>query len=425
MKLNTISFSTIVKCMILLWSTAQPLGTFAQGRTFTLDEAIDAAIKGNAGLRSVALDVDVQKQYKKVATEVPKTQAMLMYGQYNSLNKDNNVTITQSIPFPTVFTSQAKLGKLRILNSEYRRAASENELVYQVKQVYHHLQYLMAVRRLLQRQDSIFSDLVRISSLQLTTGEGTLLQKTSAETRYNEVQNLLHQNEADSKTFGTQLQILLNAETAVSVVEVSYQPLSAPMMSDSSQVNTNPQLSYHRSLHDVALQEKRVESNKALPDLTVGYFNQTLIGFQQQLDGTDRYFSSNDRFSGLMVGVAIPIWFVPTKARVKASALRAESERYNFTYFEKQLRGEWHRAIQQFTKHQNSLDYYMKSALPNARLILKQSLLAYKAGDISQAEYRLNLQQSLAIEDGYLQTVLQYNHDVIELEYLSGKYSKN
>ena len=190
-------------------------------------------------------------------------------------------------------------------------------------------------------------------------------------------------------------------------------------------VDKNPLLAYQRSLADVALQEKRVEANKALPDLMFGYFNQTLTGYQRAYNGTEQYYDSKYRFNGFMAGVAIPLWFLPNHARVRSTAIRAESMQYGSNYFEKQLYGQWQKAIQEFYKNNNSLDYYIKSALPNAKLILRQSQLAYKTGEITQAEYRLNLQQALSIEEGYLQSLFQFNQSIITLEFLSGQNSKN
>ena len=397
-----------------------PSPTQAQSIPVSLDEALRTALQNNIGLKAVALEVDFQKQFKRAATEIPKTNMLLTYGQYNTLNKDNNVTIIQSLPFPTVFTSQSKLGEMRIQSSEYRRSSSENDLLYQVKQVYLTLHFLFAREKLLTRQDSIFADLVRITSLQYKTGEAKLLQKTTAETRYNEVQNLKRQNLADQKVYENQLQILMNVVQPVTVESSPLIPLSTSLVDDSSQIRNNPQLAYHRSIAAVAQQEKRVDANKAMPDISVGYFNQTLIGFQQQVGGTERYFSSNDRFSGFMAGIAFPLWFVPTHARIKSSSIRAQSAHLSAEYFERQLQGEWSKAVQEFRKNKVSIDYFKASALPNAQLILHQSQLAYKAGEISQAEYRLNLQQALSIEEGYLQSVLQYNQSIILLEFLSG-----
>jgi cobalt-zinc-cadmium resistance protein CzcA len=296
-------------------------------------------------------------------------------------------------------------------------------VVYQVKQVYLTLQYLSARSRLLQRQDSIFADLVRITGIQYKTGEGTLLQKTSAETRYNEVQNLKRQNEADIASSQYQFRILLNADSDL-MVEGNFETRELNLSIDSSAVAANPALQYQRSLAEVAFREKKVESNRTLPDLTIGYFNQSLIGYQQFSDGTNPYFDSKHRFTGFTAGIAIPLWFVPHYARVKSLAVHAEATKFNAAYFLRQLQSEWEKAAQELIKTKASLDYYTQLALPNARLIIRQSQTGYRTGELSQAEYRLNLQQGLAIEEGYLQSLLQYNQSVIRLEYLSGQPNK-
>ena len=409
---------------LLSGSLLLPVVCNSQQKPVTLEEAIQIAVQNNTGLRSAALEVEFQKQLKRTSTEIPKTNAMLMYGQYNSINKDNNFTITQSLPFPTVFSSQSKLGEARVQSSEFKRASTENELVFQVKQVYLTLQFITSRQKLLQRQDSIFADLVKITGLQYKTGEGTLLQKTSAEARYNEVQNLQRQNEADQKVYQSQFEILLNVSDEITLADETLSLLSTSLMGDSSQIEKNPLLAFQRSLATVALQEKKVEVNRTLPDFTIGYFNQTLIGFQQFTNGTDPYFDSKYRFTGVTAGIAIPLWFLPHQARVKSASIRAEATRYSVNYFEKQLRGQWEKAIQEFYKNRNSIEYYTQSALPNAKLILHQSQLAYKTGEINQTEYRLNLQQALAIEEGYLQSLLQYNQSIIMLEFLSGHSSK-
>lgn len=386
----------------------------------TVDEAVASAIQNNLGLRAATFEVDYQHQLKKTSTEIPKTSATLMFGQYNSINKDNNITINQSLPFPTVFISQSKLGESRIRSSEFRKASAENELVYQVKQVYATLQFLLSKQKLLSRQDSIFSDLVRITSAQYRTGEGTLLQKTSAEARYNEVQNLKRQNESDIGVYQNQLRILVNADEELQISDEALAPLTTLLINDTTEIKNNPQLAFEKSLFDVAVRERKLEVNKALPDLSVGYFNQSLIGFQQYTDGSNPYFGSNYRFTGFTAGVAIPLWFLPHHARIRSAALKSESAKATAGYFEKQLRGQWEKGIQEFNKNKRSLDYYTQSALPNARLILHQSQSAYRTGEISQTEYRLNLQQALSIEEGYLQVLLQYNLSILNLEFLSG-----
>lgn len=397
----------------------------AQPRVIGLDEAIRSALQNNTGLQSISLEVEIEKRRKQAATEIPKTQAMLAVGQINSALTDNNLQITQAIPFPTVFTSQSKLGNLRVQSSHYRKASSENELVFEVKQAYLMLLYLQSQRNLLNRQDSLLTKLIEHTSLRYKTGEATFLQKTAIETRYHEIQNRIGQNQADQSTQANQLRILIGEAQEVKAQPMALQPLTTTLTNDSLEITNNPQLEYRHALTRIALQEKRVEANKALPDLTIGYFNQNLTGFQQQQDGTNVYYSPAHRFTGFMVGISLPIWFLPNNARIKSTSLRAASSRLSTDYYEKQLHGEWQKAIQQFHKQSHSLDYYKQSALPNAQLILRHSQLAFDAGEIGQADYQINLQQVLSIEEGYLQTLLQYNITIITLEFLSGKSSNN
>lgn len=402
-----------------------PETSFTQPRKITQEEAIRIAQENNPSLKAAASETSAARYMKRTAVDLPKTQILWTNGQYNSLNKDNNLTLTQSLPFPTVFSSQAKLGQTRIESSQFLEAATQNELIYQIRLVCQTLQYLYAQEKLLFRQDTLFTELVRTTSLQLSAGEGTLLQKTAAETKLNEVKNQLRQNTADQLTNNAQLRVLIHAAEDLELAAESFVPLPTTLLRDSGLVSNNPQLAYQRSLQSVAFQEKRVESNRAIPDLTVGYFTQSLAGFQTQADGTDRYFSSSDRFTGFMLGVAIPIWFIPSSGRVKAAGARSEAARYHSEQFEHQLQGEWQKAVQQFEKHRNSLAYYTQSALPNAELLIKQSAVSFRAGEISQADYRLNVQQAISIQEAYVQTVLSYNQSIHTLEFLTGAYTKN
>ena len=147
-------------------------------------------MKSNAGIKATTLEVDYNKSLKRTATDIGKTNVSLMLGQYNSLNNDNHISISQNIPFPTVFSSQAKLGNAQIKGSELKLALTKNELVSQVKSTYHHLQFLQSERKLLLSQDSIYSAFVNASQLRFKTGESNLLEKTTAETQSMEIKNL-------------------------------------------------------------------------------------------------------------------------------------------------------------------------------------------------------------------------------------------
>ncbi|HSH65083.1 MAG TPA: CusA/CzcA family heavy metal efflux RND transporter, partial [Bacteroidia bacterium] len=183
----------------------------------SLQQAIDGALKNNASVKAGNFEIDYSKALKKTSTDIGKTNVSLMYGQYNSINIDNNISVSQSIPFPTLFSSQSQLNKAHIKGSELKLQLTQNELINQVKSVYHYLEYLLAERNLLMSQDSIYSSFANAASSRFKAGENTLLEKTTAETQLMEIKNLLAQNQSNVLIYQSQLQALMNSKVPIQI----------------------------------------------------------------------------------------------------------------------------------------------------------------------------------------------------------------
>jgi len=406
--------------IIILLLMAIPGMSRAQ-QVVSLEEAIQSSLRNNKLITSASMTVASQKQLRRTATELPKTAIDVMYGQYNSIARnDNNITISQTIPFPTVFSTQASLARASVLAAELKKGVTENDLVFQVKQLYYQLLYLKSEEKLLQQQDTIFQQAVRSADLRYRTGEGTLLEKTATEAQANEMRNLLRQNQADQSIAARQLQALMATDNVVSIAADEVEPLPFHDLLDSTSVDNNISLSYFRQEAAVAQKRTQVEAARALPEFVVGYFNQTLIG-NQTVNNQEVYFGSGKRFQGFIVGVNIPLWFGPYSARVSASRYAAKAEAASYDALRGNVKRQFDVAHQEFVKSKNNLSYYQTSASPNASLIIRQSQLSYEKGEIGYAAHLLNLRQALTIQQGYLQAINQYNQTIIYIEYLTGK----
>jgi cobalt-zinc-cadmium resistance protein CzcA len=341
-----------------------------------------------------------------------------MHGQYNSYVKsDNSISITQTIPFPTVFTSQNGLAKARLLSSEIQKQNIQNNLVYKVSVTFYQLLYLEAKQKLLLKQDSIFSELARASQIRYETGETNLLEKISAETQWNEVKNQLQQNEADMAIHQRQLQIYLNSEQVVNANGDLENLLS--LDKEGLNVNSNPGIKFTQQQEVIAGYQKKVESAKFLPDIHVGYFNQSLIGFQN-VNGSEQYFGSSDRFQGFQVGLSIPIWFVPNAAKVKAASFQRDLMTKELELYEISLRGELEKSIKENEKTERSLVYYKNHALPNVDKLIRQSDLSFKGGEIDYTTHLINLKNATSIQDGYLTALHDYQLSILKINFLTG-----
>ncbi|SEW50764.1 TolC family protein [Chitinophaga arvensicola] len=398
-----------------------PAIAMAQSQALTMETAVQLALQQNKGLKSA--DASVGYYQKMVATsgEIPKTDISLQYGQYNSyVSNDNHYTITQTIPFPSLFGARRELNNAQVDKAVWQKAATRNELVYQVKQVYIELLYLREVRELILRQDTIFTGFLRSADLRYRTGESKMLEKTAAEGRLNEVRNALRQNEADLKIYTARLQALLGSNTPVTITETAIPEANLSLLNDSAAIAANPQLQYLKQQITIAEKQKKVLKAAILPDIMVGYFNQSLIGTPLNASGSPLATGSN-RFQGFQVGLALPLWLGPLKAKVRAEEKQQQAASLQFDNNKIQLQSQYEQAVQQFIKNRNSLEFYEHTSLPNTELLLKQSEKSYSSGDIGYAEYLLNLEHGLTARQGYLQARSDVKQAELYMAFLVGK----
>jgi len=347
---------------------------------------------------------------------MPKTDISLLYGQYNSLVKnDNNITISQTIPFPTVFSANAALGNEKIKSSQIQVMVVQNELVFQVKTLYTNLQYLYSKEKLLLEQDSINMGFVKSAILKYKTGEGNLLAKVTAETQLKDIQNLLAQNQSDIEIYTSKLQILLSSGNEIQIADRQLKESRNPLLADSIALNENPNLAYLRQQVNVAAKLQRVELAKALPDLTLGYFNQSLTGIHNNV-----LYGNDKRFQGFQVGLAVPIFYRSYSAKGKAAEIGKDLAQ-NELYLQKQgIVGHYQQAIKEYAKHSARHDYFQSSAMTNAAQLLKNSTIAYQHGEIGYSEYLINLKQVNTIKENRLLALLEVNQSINQIEFLTG-----
>ncbi len=412
LKMNT----TVMGLLLLI-----PAITSAQTNTgLSLQQVIDVALKNNAIIKAGNYELDYTHSLKKTATDIGKTNISLLYGQYNSITKDNNFTISQSFPFPTLFSSQNKLSKANIKSSELKLQYSQSELIHHVKLVYYELNFLRAEQQFLQTQDSIYTSFAASVNSRFKVGEVHLLEKTTAETQVLEVKNLVAQNQSQQLLCQSQLKALMNSKSPINIEQKAIIKLELMLPQDSNAYNQNPYLQYTKQQIEISGKQKKVEVAKVLPEFTIGYFNQSLIGYQT-INGNDEYFGASKRFSGLQLGIAIPLWFVPHVAKIKAASLQQKIVSANYEQYQTNIRSEYEQGLQLYQQHQTTLNYFEKNALPNAELILKQADKSFKSGDISSLDYLQSIKTALRIKNDYLIHLNQYNQSIIKLEFLMGK----
>ena len=93
----------------------------------------------------------------------------------------------------------------------------------------------------------------------------------------------------------------------------------------------------------------------------------------------------------------------------------------NAEYYTKSLSGSYQALLSEYSKFNNSVEFYEKQAVPEADLIIEQSTRSYKAGAMDYLDYILSLNRALSIKQSYLDALNGYNQTIISIDFITGK----
>ncbi|MCK9309601.1 MAG: TolC family protein, partial [Candidatus Cloacimonetes bacterium] len=389
-------------------------------RRINLKQAIQIALDSNLSIRSSAYSVDIQKALKGNAIDIPKTSIEGQYGQINSYSKDNTFTISQSFSFPTVYVNQNKLANANVKSSKWELKTSQLEIATQVKQIYWQLAYYYSKQKLFILQDSLYSRFQYAAELRLKTGETNRLEMITARSQSMEVRNQLKQVNADINILNQKLNLLLNTTSTIYPTDTVLCRFGFYPSADNFSISDNPSLGLAQQQLEVSGLETKVEKSKMLPDWGIGYFSQTMQG-TQEINGVQRSFGLGDRFSGVQANISIPLWFTPYTSKIKAAKIKQQVAQINVENYSKSLMGNYNSLMEEYSKYNNSLDYYEKQAIPEADLIIDQATKSYQTGSLDYFDYIQSLSRALSIKLNHLDALNNYNQTIISIDFIQGK----
>lgn len=388
-------------------------------KQITIDEATRMALKNNLLIQSSQLNVESYSKLKKSFFELPKTELSYQYGQSNSSNKDNSFEIMQSIPFPTYYSAMSGLYNAEYKNSQLKQQESANEVKALVHMLYYQLQYLKEAKVKLLQLDSIYTDFVEVATLRFNTGETNLLEKITAETRRNEVTILFKQVESEYSQTYNSFKTIINSNENFEVAD-AFEPMVLTAQIDSTAIFQNPslQLMYQQAL--IAEKNKNLETAQSLPDFKVGYFNQSIIG-TQTVNGNEVYFGPSDRFTGISIGLSIPLTFFSNSSKIKSLRLQQESKLKEADNTKMQMQNEIQSAFQKYMLNLTQYNLYKASSIKFSETIINTATLGFRSGDIGFIEYANALQTATDVQLKYLQSINQINQSIININLLLNK----
>ncbi len=382
----------------------------------SLQAAIDSAIHNKLSVKNGKLKVEYEKKLINSAYDIPQARMDAGYGMINSRYKDTQFGLGQTINFPTVYKSQKKLYTEYWKSSLLSVAVLESEIKRDVSQAYYDMVYLFQKRKILLHIDSIYAEFLAKSAIRLSKGESNVLEKITAETQRGQIAMQLDQLKYDIEISQLEFHALIATENSYIPDETELK-IKMEFNLDTSILSQHPSIKFLQYQNNIALANIKLEQNRLLPDLSFYYSNMSMKG----VGSDNNYYNYATRFQSVQFGVGIPVFYGAQKSKIAAAKLGLTISENNYHIGLKTMQTAYNSIVRQYNKYLQTIKYYETTALNNSNLISKTANIQFVDGDINYLEWVLLTNQSISIQNDYVDILKNLNDNIIQLNYYKNK----
>ncbi len=248
-------------------------------------------------LKALQAAAQAQKLENKtgLTPENPEVEFGYLWGNPLAIGNRQDLSVKQTIDFPTVYLQKSKLAGEQNASAEYEYRSERMQLLLSAKNTCIELIYYNALAQLyaaeLQRSQKICQAYEKMA----TEGSVGILDRNKAVLNATEISNKIKAIEIEQTRLLSEL-ARLNGGQSVEFSIYDYSPVLLPQDFEawySEAEAENPALQYLKSQVQVSTRQVQVASSSSLPKISVGYMGEFTLG---------------QRYSGLTVGLTIPLW---------------------------------------------------------------------------------------------------------------------
>ncbi|NNE78042.1 MAG: CusA/CzcA family heavy metal efflux RND transporter, partial [Pricia sp.] len=381
-----------------------PLGN-AQEKEMGLEDLISLAIENNSGLQVANLNTTKSSALMGSAFDFDKTQLYYHYDQ-NNLSAGNlplNVLgIQQDFSFPTVYFSRSKVNKANFDVSSSAYNIQKKGLEREVTSAYYQYVYEEEKKAIYENLDSLYQDFARMAERRFELGETNYLEKITAASKQRQLQINFEKAQQEAKIAYTELLTKIQITDSIKIVLRTLEKIQLMPLDTEELV----EMEYYDHTIRLAEAQRRLESQKLLPDISLSYFQ----GTNGALDGS---------LYGYQAGLKVPLLFSGNASRIKASKITYEMAVEQAKDYEIRLRSHYTQLLAEYKKYDKALAYYEREGTALSQEILKMATLSFKNGEIDFFQYIQSLENAYEIQLDFLDTMNRYNQTVIQVNYLT------
>jgi cobalt-zinc-cadmium resistance protein CzcA len=343
-----------------------------------------------------------------------------MVGQYNSFyNKDNNVTISQTMPFPTVFAKEKALGNAKANQAMTLYAEKWKDVKYQLQRHYQEILFYELETKLLRQQDSLLELIEKRMLFKKEMQEITKLDFSLLTSQRKELLDKIRITIEKKSYAEKSLKLITGSQEDITADKKGEAPLVFKFEDDTSSLYSHPSIRMYSAQNEIYEKEKDLVRARSLPDISVGYVNQTLVGPYTVPGEEEVYYDNTQRFQAGMIGLGIPLFYGAYKQRKMAIQNEMNQNKLLEDYAKKQFSTEFNQQFKTYKSNLKTLEMYEQQLLPEAEIMQQQAQLQWDTGEISIIELLMTKQRILDIKRNYSNLIYEINQLVIQLNWMT------
>lgn len=401
------------KLLIILTFSVFKIG-FSQ-TPISLETAYEKALNNNLNVKSGQLRIDYQDKIKNSYAVMDPLNISGEIGQMNSAYVDNGISVNQTLRLPSFYKSQKQ-----VLLEEWKNAAltldvQKWQLKREIALIYNSLNYFDEKQKLLKQAQDIYSEYYKKSELRLKAGESNILEKTTAENYRSQAEIQTQSLLKDRDVALYQFNYLINdGEIYTNQKEDFY---NMNFIFDKNYTGNSlvlKQLEQQKNIENARLE---AEKKKLLPSFNVGLKSMTMRGN----GADDKNYDGMHRFQSGVIGVGLPIFNSAQKSLIEGQKINQQIAENNYQLAVRNLKNQYAKTSGEYQKLKSEIEYYQTKGLKNAETIMFTANLLQKEGEINYLEYTMLVNQSLDIQNKYIDAQKLLNEKIIELNSLKSE----
>jgi cobalt-zinc-cadmium resistance protein CzcA len=253
--------------------------------------------------------------------------------------------------------------------------------------------------------------------LKLSLKDATKLDLALISTKRKEIQNQSQINLQQLKAEENQLQLLTGSDHPITIIDDKFDILKFVQLPDSNDLINHPHAQFFQNEQIVLEKRKKVLLAETLPDITLGYVNQTLVGVHSVTLTDNQVFVQSNRFQAGQIGLDIPLFYGSSKRRADVIDFEIKQNDLRQANALNELNVSFNQRISMYNSLMESYNLYLEQLIPQTKIMRDQGKYLLETGEISMIEFLQTKQGIINIEMNFIQLKNDINQAVNQLNW--------